>query len=95
MHRLTKLSVDRIRPDPDKRLDPDGARPGLYLFVQPSGYKSYVVKYRYGGKQRKLVLQFPTLPSLVRGPRLHSIYSRTARTLPPSCAPLISIYSKR
>jgi integrase len=63
MHRkLTALMIDKIRPDPDKRLEiPDGGRPGLYLFVQPSGHKSFVVKYRLGGKQRKFVIGFPSL----------------------------------
>jgi integrase len=36
--------------------------PGLYLVVQPSGSKSWAVRYRYGGQSRKATLgSFPAL----------------------------------
>ena len=41
---------------------PDGLLVGLYLVVQPSGAKSFAVRYRYGGQPRKLTLgAFPTI----------------------------------
>ena len=48
---LTVQRVMRIKPDPRKRLEiPDAIIPGLYLVVQPSGVKSWAVRYRYQGQ---------------------------------------------
>src|SRR5688500_15349303 len=60
---LTAQGVERIRPDPQRRLEtPDAILPGLYLVVQPSGAKSWAVRYRFGGKPRKLTLgPYPAL----------------------------------
>ena len=42
---------------------PDGGLPGLYLVVQPSGAKSWAVRYRADGKPKKLTLgPYPRLP---------------------------------
>lgn len=35
---------------------PDGGLPGLYLVVQPSGSKSWAIRYRAGGKPRKMTI---------------------------------------
>jgi integrase len=51
--RLTVKSVESIRPSADRRELPDGYVKGLYLIVQPSGSKSWAVRYRYGGYSRK------------------------------------------
>ena len=54
---LTAQSVLRIKPDPSKRLEiADAALPGFYLVVQPSGVKSWTVRYRHADKSRKLTL---------------------------------------
>jgi integrase len=54
---LTVASLDRFTPDPNKRLEiPDGYLAGLYFVVQPTGRKSWAVRYRSHGKPRKLVL---------------------------------------
>ena len=54
---LTVQGVARIKPDPHKRLEiPDAVLPGLYLIVQPSGVKSWAVRYRHGVTPRKLTL---------------------------------------
>ncbi|MEE7441863.1 tyrosine-type recombinase/integrase [Methylobacterium oryzae] len=61
---LTLKSVEAARPDLSKRREvPDGALPGLYLVVQPSGGKSWAVRYRADGKPRKLTLgPYPRMP---------------------------------
>src|SRR3954470_18157689 len=58
---LTAQSVLRIKPDPHKRLEiPDALMPGLYLVVQPSGVKSWAVRYRHAGTPRKYTVgRFP------------------------------------
>src|SRR5687768_11902540 len=54
---LTVASVEKHRLDPNRRREiPDGRMPGLYLVVQPSGAKSWCVRYRYAGKARKLTI---------------------------------------
>jgi integrase len=53
---LTHKAVEKIKPG-DKRLEiPDGIVAGLYLVVQPSGAKSWALRYRQAGKPVKLTL---------------------------------------
>jgi Arm DNA-binding domain len=63
---LTKaLTAKRIEGAPSgsiRKEIPDGLLVGLYLVVQPSGAKSFAVRYRYAGQPRKLTLgAFPAL----------------------------------
>ena len=54
---LTVQSVEKLKPDPSRRVEiPDGLLPGLYLIIQPSGVRSWAVRYRAAGKPRKLTL---------------------------------------
>jgi hypothetical protein len=53
---LTARSVDQVRAASNRLEIPDGLLPGLYLIVQPSGTKSWAIRYRYGGRTRKLTL---------------------------------------
>ncbi|MGB7411975.1 MAG: integrase arm-type DNA-binding domain-containing protein [Sphingopyxis granuli] len=54
---FTTKGVEAIKPDPDKRIEqPDPALSGLYLVVQPSGAKSWALRYRFAGKPAKLTL---------------------------------------
>lgn len=54
---LTVQSVERHKPRPETRLEiPDAALPGFYLIVQPSGFKSWAVRYRIAGKPRKYTI---------------------------------------
>jgi hypothetical protein len=57
MSKLTTQFVEKIRPNPSRRLEiPDSLLPGLYLVVQPSGAKSWAVRYRHSGRTRKYTL---------------------------------------
>jgi integrase len=54
---LTTKAVEALKPHPTKRIEkPDAALPGLYLVVQPSGAKSWAVRYRFAGRPAKLTL---------------------------------------
>ena len=56
---LTVRSVESAKPDPNRRLEiPDAILPGLYLILQPSGARSYAVRFRspVTGKPAKLTL---------------------------------------
>lgn len=53
---LTSKAVENLVP-PSSRIEvADGAMQGLYLVVQPSGAKSWAVRYRFAGKPRKMTI---------------------------------------
>jgi integrase len=54
--KLTDIAIRNLRPDATRREVADGGCRGLYLVLQPSGRKSFAVRYRFGGKTRKLTL---------------------------------------
>jgi integrase len=55
--KLTQISVEKAKADPTKRIEiPDAGQHGLYLVVQPSGVKSWAVRYRLHGKPKKFTL---------------------------------------
>lgn len=59
---LTAKAVEAVKPGLARREVPDGAFPGLYCIVQPSGAKSWAYRYRFADKPRKLTLgRFPGL----------------------------------
>src|SRR4051794_16120376 len=54
---LTARSVENVKPASNRRLElPDGALPGFYLVVQPSGAKSWAVRYRVASTPKKFTL---------------------------------------
>lgn len=53
---LTVKGVEAIKPGAVRREISDGALPGLYLIVQPSGAMSWAVRYRYGNRPRKMTI---------------------------------------
>jgi integrase len=53
---LTTITVDKLKPQATRYEVPDGGQRGLLLTVFPSGKKSFIVRYRFGGVQRKLTL---------------------------------------
>lgn len=60
---LTVQAIDRLKPDAARRLEiPDATLPGLYFIIQPSGAKSWAIRYRHDGRTRKLTLgSYPAL----------------------------------
>jgi len=53
---LTAEAIEHIKPGGVRREIPDGEIRGMYLVVQPSGAKSYCLRYRLKGKPYKLTL---------------------------------------
>jgi integrase len=43
---LTALTIENLKPGPVRREIPDGKSRGLYLVLQPSGHRSWCVRYR-------------------------------------------------
>jgi hypothetical protein len=59
---LTARKLETIKPSKSRREVPDGYLPGLYLVVQPSGERSWAVRYRHHSRTRKLTLgRYPVL----------------------------------
>jgi hypothetical protein len=60
---LTALQVENAKPAAKRREIPDHGQRGLALVVQPSGAKSWCVRYRRASdrKSRKLTLPFVSL----------------------------------
>jgi integrase len=54
--KLTNLAVEKAKPGSTRREVPDGLLRGLYLIVQPSGARSWCVRYRHRGTPRKLTI---------------------------------------
>jgi integrase len=53
---LTDIAIRKIGPSEKRREVADGKVSGLYLVVQPSGVKSWALRYRAHGLPRKLTL---------------------------------------
>ncbi|QFG37564.1 site-specific recombinase XerD [Paracoccus pantotrophus] len=63
MARLTDRGVAAIKPTDERQQISDDLTPGLQLIVQPTGRKSWAVRYRTGGKMRRMTLgQYPHMP---------------------------------
>jgi integrase len=62
MAKFTAKFVENVKPGPVRRELPDGGCAGLYLISQPSGVRSWAVRYRFNGKSVKLTLgQWPAM----------------------------------
>jgi integrase len=53
---LTDIAIQNLKPGPARREIPDPGARGLYVIVQPSGHKSFAVRYRFDGRPKKLSL---------------------------------------
>jgi integrase len=53
---FTPKGIEAVKPGASRREIPDPALAGLYLVVQPSGKKSWALRYRFAGKPKKLTL---------------------------------------
>ena len=53
---LTPIAVANAKPHKDRVEIPDRGCGGLYLVVQPSGAKSWALRYRFNAKPKKLTL---------------------------------------
>src|SRR5215469_9287342 len=53
---LTDIGIRNLKPSMQRREVPDPGARGLYVVVQPTGAKTFAVRYRFAGKSRKLTL---------------------------------------
>jgi len=61
-HQLTAIAVDRLKPRSTRYEVADHRVPGLRLVVQPTGAKSWVLRYSIGNRDRRYTIgSYPTL----------------------------------
>ena len=59
---LTDIQIKKLALSKVRKEVPDGKVSGLYLVAQPSGAKSWAVRYRIAGQPKKLTLgPYPTI----------------------------------
>ena len=84
---LTDLTVKAEQPSDRRREIPDGKISGLYLIIQPSGQKSWAVRYRAAGTPRKFTLgDYPTLGLAAARKRAQEAMGDVARGMDPAGA---------
>ena len=80
---LTDIQIKKLALPQSRKELPDGKIPGLYLILQPSGARSWAVRYRFAGQPKKLTLgPYPSidLATARNGLRRPLATSRAART---------------
>jgi integrase len=69
---LTVKAIEALKPGKKRREEPDGHTRGLFVIVQPSGAKSWAVRYRIAGAPKKYTIgpypefDIPTARDLAR-----------------------------
>jgi integrase len=53
---LTDIAIRNLKPGPARQEIPDPGARGLYVVVEPSGFKGFAVRFRFDGKTKKLSL---------------------------------------
>src|SRR5262249_3057509 len=59
---LTPIAIDALKPRATRYEVPDQGCAGLYVIVQPSGKRSFALRYRHEGRTRKLTLGKGAMP---------------------------------
>ena len=82
---LTDVLVRKTAPTAKRQEIADGQTPGLYLLVQPTGGKSWAVRYSRNGRVKKLTLgSYPALPLAEARRRALSIAASVANGADPA-----------
>lgn len=53
---FTDIAIKNLKPGDKRRELPDPGARGLYVIIEPSGFKSFAVRFRFDGKPKKLSL---------------------------------------
>ena len=73
---FTDLAIKNLKRGPVRREIPDPGARGLYAIVETSGHKSFAVRFRFGGKPKKLSLGNVSL-SIARKLAAHALHEVT------------------
>jgi integrase len=82
---LTVTAIEKLKPGPARREIPDGKISGLFLVLQPSGAKSWAVRYRFRGKPRKFTIgAYPGIDLATARRRAQEALGQVAADLDPA-----------
>lgn len=83
--RLTAQTVDKLQPTDRRQEIPDTLCTGLYLVVQPTGRKGWQVRYRHGGRHRRMTLgAYPVLTLAAARQRAREVLAAAAEGRDPA-----------
>ena len=83
--KLSAAAVENLKPKPTRQEVPDSLCVGLYLVVQPTGKKSWQVRYRHAGKHRRMTLgAYPVLTLAQARERAREVLAATAEGRDPA-----------
>ena len=77
---LTTIAVEKLKAGSVRREVPDRLLTGLYLVIQPSGKKSWAVRYRAGKRTRKFTLGAYPVVDLAKARELAKAALMTVQT---------------
>src|SRR5262245_9778482 len=84
---LTPLQVENAKPANDRREIADQGKPGLYLVIQPTGKKSWAVRYRRLNDQKPRKYTLDGFPSLAVARKLaQAVLDKVAEGGDPAAA---------
>ncbi len=82
---LTDLQIEKLTAPPKRREIPDGKIGGLYLVVQPSGAKSWALRYRVGGAPKKFTIgPYPAITLATARKRAQKALAQVVDSVDPS-----------
>ena len=81
---LTTVAIANLKRKPKRYEVPDPGCPGMKVVIFPTGKKSYILRFRYRGLQRKL-----TLGPVLSGKGEPCVKPRPAKTRQPPSWPLV------
>src|SRR5262245_55638606 len=85
MAKLTEAAIRNMKPGPTRREIPDGLVIGLYFVLQPTGVRSWAVRYRHGERPTKLTLgRYPAISLVEARDRAREVLLAVARGINPS-----------
>src|SRR5262245_7781349 len=93
---LTPLQVENAKPANDRREIADQGKPGLYLVIQPTGKKSWAVRYRRLNDQKPRKYTLDGFPSLAVARKLaQAVLDKVAEGGDPAAAKQAEYQKKR
>jgi integrase len=82
---LTAAAVEKIKPKAARQEIPDARIQGLYLVVQPSGAKSWAVRYRLNGRPAKFTLgKYPRMELGAARAKAGAVLEQVAKGIDPA-----------
>ena len=93
---LTDLQIKKLETPPQRREIPDGKISGLFLVIQPTGAKSWAVRYRAGGQPKKFTIgPYPSIDLAAARRKAQEALGEVAGGNDPSAAKVAAREARR